>query len=77
MNRHLQNMLAFAISSVPDTRESTEGQRRPRSCKACNTVGSMVLHHAEVYHVRQGSQVIEKELPSWHECRFCHAQDTI
>lgn len=75
--KHLQNMLDFAAEVIPDTHAAQSGVRHPRKCKACGTVGSMILHPGEVYHKREGGQVVEKEFPSWHECRFCHAQDTV
>jgi hypothetical protein len=75
---HLRNMLEFAAEVIPTPNHTTAGQRHPNQCKQCKTVGSVYTHPEMEIHIQKERGVtLTATLPSWRECRFCHAQDTI
>lgn len=49
-----------------------QGERRPRTCPKCNTVGSWTTHADLEFHVKQGDKLLTQTLLGSRECLFCH-----
>jgi len=76
---HLRNMMQFAAESIPAVPQTANGgQRHLNKCKKCQTIGSIHTYPEMEIHIQKDRGItVTTMLPSWKECRFCHAQDSI